>query len=114
MSSTRSLTYTYASFFTDCGRFAIAPYTMTFDAIARSEDQYGVSQYQHEDIALAIGACAVLTFVVPILPAITTVTFAIAKIAVALALFSMFIAYPIALIDDAVTHLEHAETSPIF
>jgi hypothetical protein len=97
--NTRGLTNFYGAFFLGALEVAFCPYTFTFNTITGDNpDDF--------DYALAIGAILVLTFAVPVLPEITSFTFAIATIAASLALSSMFITYPIALIMDAIEACE--------
>ncbi|WP_298624249.1 hypothetical protein [uncultured Legionella sp.] len=97
MSVTLSLSRTYGSFFWGCTKFAISPYTNTFMAIARDTE---------EPVSGIIAAAIVttgLTFVVPILPVFASFTFALASIAMLLAVASMFATYPVAILADACT-----------
>ena len=95
MSSTLSLTRGYGSFFLGCAKFAVSPYTNTFMAIANDRDRREL-----QNVAAAAIVCGILTFVVPVLPMIASFTFALASIAMSLAIASMFITYPIALLSD--------------
>ncbi|KTC90192.1 hypothetical protein OQJ18_05095 [Fluoribacter dumoffii] len=95
MSATKSLTNFYGSFFWKCAKFAICPYRLTINAFLDSEDP------DPNDLALGIGACLVLSTIVPILPTITSLTIAIASIAAVLALASMFVTYPLTILSDA-------------
>lgn len=52
-------------------------------------------------LALGIGVCLFFSTAVPILPQMTSLTFAIAAFTMSLALASMFITYPYALVKDA-------------
>lgn len=96
MSNTRNLSRGYASFFWGCTKFAVSPYTETFLAIASSDNDDEIL----ENIFAATAITAVLTFVVPILPAIASFTFALASIAMCLAVLTMPFTYPLALIAD--------------
>jgi hypothetical protein len=98
MSATLSLGEKYGSFFWGCTKFAVSPYTGTFRAILNNDKK------DNNIIVRGISAgiiCGVLTFVVPILPAIASFTFALASIAMLLATASMFVTYPFALLADA-------------
>lgn len=95
MSAVRSLTDFYASFFTKTALFAVSPYTLTVAAFLDSRNP------KSQDLLLGVAACVILSTVVPVLPWITSITFAIAGFAMSVALASMFIAYPVALIMDA-------------
>ncbi|CDZ77745.1 hypothetical protein BN59_02035 [Legionella massiliensis] len=95
MPAVRSLTEFYASFFTKTALFAVSPYTLTFAAFLDSRNP------KTEELLLGVAACVILSTVVPVLPWITSITFAIAGFAMSVALASMFIAYPVALIMDA-------------
>ncbi|KTD14133.1 hypothetical protein Lgra_0743 [Legionella gratiana] len=95
MSATKSLTQFYGSFFLKCGEIAIYPYLLTMGAFIDSNPP------KQEDLILGIGVCLFLSTVVPILPAVTSITFAIASFGICLGLASMFIAYPTALLFDA-------------
>ncbi len=99
MSKTLSLSRTYGSFFWGCTKFAVSPYTHTFLAVAGTG-----AQDKAEDclanVAAATAVCGILTFIVPILPALSSITCTIASIAMLLATASMFVTYPFALIAD--------------
>ncbi|KTD53825.1 hypothetical protein Lsan_3489 [Legionella santicrucis] len=95
MSATKSLTNFYGSFFWKCAKFAICPYRLTINAFLDSDHP------DPNDLALGIGACLVLSTIVPILPAISSITIAIASIAAVLALASMFVTYPFTILSDA-------------
>lgn len=99
MSATLSLSRTYGSFFWGCTKFAISPYTNTFLAIANDKN----NNDQLTNIVAAAIVTSVLTFVVPVLPVLASITFAFASIAMLLAAASMFITYPIAVLADACT-----------
>lgn len=103
MSATRSLTNFYGSFFLGCGQVAVSPYILTLNAFMSS-------QPKTEDLILGIGACIFFSTVVPILPEITSFTFAVATFAASLALASMFVSYPISILMDA---LNPEETSSL-
>lgn len=95
---TRALTNKYISFFTGCADFAISPYTKTFLKLAEPTHQGDDPDY--------IGATlitGILTFAIPILPAIFAVTSALAIVAASLAIASMFVLYPEALMSDMFT-----------
>lgn len=95
MSSTGSLTKFYGSFFWKCGEFALCPYLLTLNAFKNSKTA------NEEDLVLGVAACVFFSTVVPILPAIASLTIAIGLIGACCALVSMFFSYPIALISDA-------------
>lgn len=97
MSVTKDLTMGYTSFFWGCGKFAISPYTATFFSIAQPSNR---SQPDNINITAAILVTGILTFAIPILPALFAITSAIAMVAVSLAISSMFLLYPIALLCD--------------
>jgi hypothetical protein len=99
MSATLSLSSTYGSFFWGCTKFAVSPYTKTFLAIASDEKEGNVIT---NSIAAGV-VCGILTFVIPVLPVFASVTFAIASVAMLLAVASMFVTYPIAVIADAIS-----------
>jgi len=103
MSATKSLTQFYGSFFLKCGEIAICPYLYTMGAFIDSKPA------KPEDLILGVGVCLFLSTVVPILPAITSITFAIASFGISLGLASMFLTYPFALLSDAIdsTHSDH-------
>ena len=98
MSMIQNVTRGYASFFWDCANFAVSPYTKTFLAVANPS---GASK---DDTLLNVAAAAVvtgiLTFVIPVLPTLFSITCAIASVAASLAVASMFLFYPIALLND--------------
>lgn len=96
MSATPSLSRFYGSFFWGCTQFAVSPYTNTFFAIAKGRT------HQEDKNYIAAGVvCGILTFLVPILPVLTSFTFSLASIAMILAAASMFLTYPIAILADA-------------
>ena len=103
MSATGSLTKFYGSFFLGCVDLAVCPYTFTLGAFLDPNEP------KTEQLVLGVAACVVLSVVVPILPTITSITFAIAMFAASLALASMFIAYPIALLADALDSISPHE-----
>jgi len=96
MSATRSLTKFYGSFFLHCADVALCPYTVTLGAFMDP------LQPKTEELILGVGACVVLSTLVPVLPTLCSITFAVAAFAMSLALASMFIAYPIAILADAI------------
>ena len=96
MSMTQDVTRGYASFFLECGKFAVSPYTGTFFGIAKPS-----SSRQEPNFVAAALITGILTFVIPVLPALFSLTCAIASVAVSLAVASMFLLYPIALLTDA-------------
>ena len=95
MSATKEVTIQYGRFFINCGRFAISPYTRVFFGVA--SDGRG----HYPDIIPAALIVGFLTFAIPLLPALFAVTSALAAVAVSLAIASMFILYPCALVMDA-------------
>jgi hypothetical protein len=101
MSTTRSLTKFYGSFFLNCAKFSVCPYTITINAFIKNQNNP-----KPEEIVVGVGMCLFLSVVVPILPSITSLTFALAVLGASLGLASMFLTYPIALLMDAV------DTSP--
>lgn len=106
MSATLSLSSAYGSFFWGCTKFAVSPYTNTFFGIANPKD----ARFKDiiPNVAAAAVICGVLTFVVPVLPVLASITFSLASIAMTLAVASMFVAYPLALIADAFTPHNHS------
>jgi hypothetical protein len=103
MSATLSLSRTYGSFFWGCTKFAVSPYTNTFMAIANDKNNEDLIT----NIIAATIVTSVLTFVVPVLPVFATVTFAMASVAMLLAVATMFATYPIAILADACTAPEN-------
>ena len=99
MSQTLSLNRRYGSFFWECTKFAASPYTKTFMSIAGINDRNENARF--ENITAAAIICGVLTFVVPVLPTIASFTTSLASIAILLAVASMFVTYPVALVMDA-------------
>ena len=95
MSATRDLTKFYVNFFLGATDIAWYPYTRTF--LAAGSNPHG--EFDFPTAFLAVG---ILTFVVPILPVIFSVTSAIASVAVSLAVASMFLSYPAALLCDVI------------
>lgn len=75
----------------------VFPYAATFSCIASPE-------YEIKPVNIAAGAavCAILTFVIPILPIATAITLCIAKIGLILAAASMLFAYPVAMVKDCI------------
>lgn len=98
MSNILSLTRSYGFFFRDCAKFAISPYTDTFSKIANA-DRNERSEYL-KNIGAATVICGIFTFVIPILPVLTALTCAFSAIAVLLAVSSLFITYPLAIVID--------------
>lgn len=94
--ATRSLTSFYGSFFLGAVDVALLPYTLTFEAFAGQTPK-------DEDVILGLIACVFLSTVVPILPELFSITFAIASIAVTFAVLSMFLTYPVAIVADALS-----------
>lgn len=93
MSHTRDLTLGYVRFFAKTFDFAVSPYTWTFEAAGRRTRG-------HFDLLSATLAVGLLTFVAPVLPALFSVTSTLASLAASIAVASMFVLYPIALIQD--------------
>ncbi|MBL7525109.1 hypothetical protein [Legionella bononiensis] len=96
MSATLSLSRGYGSFFWGCTKFAISPYTNTFMAIANDKDYDAVT-----NILAASVVTGILTFVIPVLPIFASFTFAIASLGMLLAVATMFVTYPVAVLADA-------------
>ncbi|RUR18541.1 hypothetical protein ELY21_07530 [Legionella sp. km535] len=96
MSATLSLSSSYGSFFWGCTKFALSPYTNTFMAIANDKNND-----PFVNIVAASVVTSILTFVIPILPVLASVTFAIASVAILLAVATMFVTYPVAVLADA-------------
>jgi hypothetical protein len=99
MSALLKLSNKYGSFFWRCSKFAVSPYTNTFMAIACNNGKKQDDSF--DNIIPAAIIVGVLTFVVPVLPVLATFTFALASIAMLLAVATMFVSYPIALLADA-------------
>lgn len=102
MSFTYELSKGYGSFFLGCTQFAVSPYTKTFMAIAQPNQ----CNNGDELIANALAATVIvgiLTFSIPVLPAIASVTFALSSIAMLTAVASMFVTYPAAILADIVS-----------
>lgn len=99
MSATLSLSRSYGSFFWGCTKFALSPYTNTFMAIANDHN----NEDPITNILAATIVTGVLTFVIPVLPVFATVTFAMASVAMLLAVATMFATYPLAVLTDACT-----------
>lgn len=97
MSATGSLTKFYGSFFWKCGEFALCPYLLTLNAFVASKPA------SKEDLVLGVAACLFFSTIIPVLPAIASLTFAVGILGATFALVSMFFAYPITLIADAIT-----------
>ena len=91
---TGGLTKFYGGFFIGCAEVAICPYTTTFSLIAGQNPT-------PEDVLLGVIGCVILSTVVPILPELTSITFAIASIAISIAIATMFVTYPFSLLLDA-------------
>ncbi len=93
MSALNNVTTGYGKFFLGCADFAFFPYTRTFFGIANTPRE-GAS------IAEAIIATVFLSTVIPILPALFTVTSSLALFALSLALSVMPFMYFGALVAD--------------
>ena len=102
MTATRSLTKFYGSFFLGCAELAVCPYIYTMKAFMGT-------QPETKDLVLGIGACIFFSTVVPVLPGIASLTFAIASFAASIALATMFVAYPLAVISDALDSCHASE-----
>jgi hypothetical protein len=113
MSYTSTLHRKYGSFFFECTKFAVSPYTNTFQAIYDESKKNGGGVL--ENIGVAALATGILTFVVPILPVIASLTFSWASMAMMLAVCSMFLTYPCAMLADAyVSPNRELDTVPAF
>lgn len=106
MSACDKLGNFYGSFFLECCKVAVKPYTWTFSAIYNSDEDKVTSA------AIAIAACISLTFVVPILPAVCSFTFLLASIGMLLSTASMLLTYPVAAIIDGVAGACAGSTEP--
>lgn len=99
MSLILSLGQKYGSFFWGCTKFAFSPYTNTFLSIVNSKET------ENEDcLSKTLAAsvvCGILTFVVPVLPVLCAFTFTLSSVAMLLAVASMFVTYPVAIVGDA-------------
>lgn len=104
MSKTLSLSAGYGSFFWGCTKFAISPYTTTFMAIAKDGNDVLMN------LIAASVVTGILTFVVPILPALTSFTFSLASVAMLLGVASMFVTYPLAVLADACASSDNSYT----
>ncbi len=99
MSNILSLTRGYGFFFRDCAKFAVSPYTDTFLKIANAGS--GEREKYLENLAAATVICGIFTFVVPVLPILTAITCVFAAIGALLAVSSLFLTYPLAIVADA-------------
>lgn len=108
MSALLKLSQNYGSFFWECTKFAVSPYTNTFMAIA-NPDSNNKDECMGNIVAASL-IVGVLTFVVPVLPVLSLITFALASIAMLLAVASMFVTYPVAILTDACTPYDNFET----
>lgn len=99
MSATTFVSNQYGLFYWGCAKFAVSPYTRLFKSTMF--DSNSNEDFCAKGVA-AVFTCAVLTFVVPVLPAFTTLTFCIASLGMVLALSSMFLTYPVAFVIDTV------------
>jgi hypothetical protein len=113
MSSTLSLTRGYGSFFWGCAKFGVSPYTSTFLGIATAGGCRDQDALEH--VVAATAVCGILTFIVPVLPILTTITCTLATMAAILATMAailatmaailaactMVLTYPVALAVDA-------------
>ena len=95
MSATGELTNSYATFFNNSFLFAVSPYLVPFYAVAT----HGRNE-QNPNILGASLVVGILTFVVPVLPMLFSMTSALACVAISLAIASMFVLYPLALFND--------------
>ena len=96
MTTKSALTEGYSAFFKKCSDFAFSPYLWTIDSLMKNcKDNKYISR---ESQTAAV--CAFFTFVIPILPALTEITFKLSLLASVLALVSMIVAYPIAVATD--------------
>lgn len=106
MSYTVALSKSYGSFFWGCTKFAVSPYTNTFMAVANSNNPNDSIEDCLSNTAAAALVVGVFTFVVPVLPVIASITFALSSIAMLAAVASMFVTYPGALLADACTQTD--------
>ena len=95
MSHTSDLINGYGHFFVNAAKFAFSPYTATFCGVGDTCDGF-------DPIAATI-AVGVLTFVVPVLPTLFSITASLAMAAAAIAIASMFFLFPAAFIADLMT-----------
>lgn len=108
MSATTFFSNQYGLFYWGCAKFAVSPYTRLFKSA-----MFG-GKSNNDLIANGLNAvwtCAALTFVVPVLPAFTTLTFCIAALGMALALSSMFLTYPVGFIIDTVAGNDYIDNA---
>lgn len=105
--ATYSLSKRYGSFFGGCVQLAVSPYLIGLELFTKDP-----KNMHPKDLALGVGACLFFTFVVPILPAITSVTFSLAAFGACIALASMFITYPVAFAMDIVDMSSRGDVLP--
>ena len=103
---TAGVTKFYGNFFIGALDFAILPYSLTLCAFAKNRNHMDPAEF-----AMGVAACVALSTLVPILPELTSFTIAIACFATSLALASMFLSYPLALLIDAFDGASYSSAS---
>lgn len=101
MSATSDLTSGYGKFFKGCLYFSFSPYIYTSTAFVK-RNSHGDQLTQ--DFAWGVGLCIVLSTVIPVLPELCSFTLSLGMLAASLAVSSMFLAYPITLLMDALSN----------
>ena len=109
MSALRRISRGYGFFISKSLEFSVSPYTEVFKSVALDDQE----RYSNDRAIAAAIVCAVFTFVVPVLPVLTTITATIAAVAITLALFSMLVTLPLALLADICLPSEEYSRSPI-
>lgn len=98
MSRIDKLNRFYKSYFTGCAELAIAPYSLTFELVAGTK----WTNADFDEALWGAGVCAFFTFAIPILPALTEITFDLAVLGVVFGVITAIVAYPIAFLIDLI------------
>lgn len=96
MSAVDKLKSRYGTFFVGCAAVGFSPYLATYKFFSGNNN---------ENAGVGVAACLALTFIVPVLPFLTSFTLKVAAIVAVLALASLLITYPSALISDGCNNL---------
>ncbi len=100
MSQLSNISEKYINFYTKCGLFAVSPYYLLIKGIVKETDLQS-PQFIKEALTASV-VCSLLSFIVPVLPLLTSLTMTLASFVATVAVMTMFISYPIALIQDCV------------
>lgn len=91
MSAVDKLKTGYGAFFVGCAGVAVSPYLLTYRFFSGN---------RNENPGIGIAACAVFTFIIPVLPILTGFTLKVAAIAAVIGLASLLFTVPAAMTAD--------------